>query len=70
MGCVPERLYLFPRDEGCRGLYGEAAIVARTVVVGFFVVVVVVEAKAYLKVTQSNTGYGGAKGLMQLDKKC
>ncbi len=27
MGCVPERLNLFPREEGCRGRHGEAAIV-------------------------------------------
>ncbi len=24
MGCVPERLHLFPREEGCRGRHGEA----------------------------------------------
>ncbi len=27
VGCVPERLHLFPREEGCRGRHGEAAIV-------------------------------------------
>ncbi len=27
VGCVPERLHLFPREEGCRGRRGEAAIV-------------------------------------------
>ncbi len=27
MGCVPERLHLFPREGGCRGRHGEAAIV-------------------------------------------
>ncbi len=27
VGCVLERLHLFPREEGCRGLHGEAAIV-------------------------------------------
>ncbi len=27
MVCVPERLHLFPREEGCRGRHGEAAIV-------------------------------------------
>ncbi len=32
VGCVPERLHLFPRDEGCRGRHGEAAIVTPTVV--------------------------------------
>ncbi len=26
-GCVPERLHLFSREEGCRGRHGEAAIV-------------------------------------------
>ncbi len=26
VGCVPERLHLFPREEGCRGRHGEAAI--------------------------------------------
>ncbi len=25
VGCVPERLHLFPREEGCRGRHGEAA---------------------------------------------
>ncbi len=29
VGCVPERLHLFPREEGCRGRHGEAAIVTR-----------------------------------------
>ncbi len=33
VGCVPERLHLFPREEGCRGRHGEAAIVTPTVVV-------------------------------------
>ncbi len=33
MGCVPERLHLFPREEGCRGRHGEAAIVTPRVVV-------------------------------------
>ncbi len=27
MGCVPERLHLFPREEGRRGRHGEAALV-------------------------------------------
>ncbi len=27
MGCVPERLHLVPREEGCQGRHGEAAIV-------------------------------------------
>ncbi len=27
VGCVPERLHLFPREEGCRGRHGEAVIV-------------------------------------------
>ncbi len=25
VGCVPERLHLYPREEGCRGRHGEAA---------------------------------------------
>ncbi len=28
MGCVPERLHLFLREESCRDRHGEAAIVA------------------------------------------
>ncbi len=28
MGCVPERLHLFPQEESCRDRHGEAAIVA------------------------------------------
>ncbi len=27
VGCVPEQLHLFPREEGCRGRHEEAAIV-------------------------------------------
>ncbi len=57
MGCVPERFHLFPREEGCRGRHGKAAIVAPTVVVGFVVVVVEASApKAYLKVTLASAG--------------
>ncbi len=42
MGCVPERLHLFPREEGCQSRHGEAEIVAQSPVV--VVVVVVVQA--------------------------
>ncbi len=38
VGWVPERLHLFPREEGCRGRHGEAAIVTPSAAV---VVVVV-----------------------------
>ncbi len=33
VGCVPERLHLFPREEGCRGRHGEAAILTPDAVV-------------------------------------
>ncbi len=33
MGCVPERLHLFPREEGCRGRQGEDAFVTPMAVV-------------------------------------
>ncbi len=33
VGCVPERLHLFPRKESCRGRHGEAAIVTPAPVV-------------------------------------
>ncbi len=39
VGCVPERLHLFPREEGCRGRHGEPRVVV--------VVVVGVEADAW-----------------------
>ncbi len=45
MGCVPERLHLFPREEGCRGRHGEAAILtaaAAVEMVGMVLVLVVV----------------------------
>ncbi len=38
MGCVSERLHLFPREEGCQGRHGEAAI-------GTPIVVVVIETR-------------------------
>ncbi len=34
VGCVLERLHLFPREEGCRGRHGEAAIVTPSTAVG------------------------------------
>ncbi len=37
MGCVPERLHLFPREEGCRGRHGEAAILTPAVVIAVVV---------------------------------
>ncbi len=33
VGCVPELLHLFPREEGCRGRHGEAAILTPMAVV-------------------------------------
>ncbi len=33
MGCVPERLHLVPREEGCRRRHGEAVIETPTAVV-------------------------------------
>ncbi len=33
VGCVPERLHLFPREEGCQGRQGEDAFVTPMAVV-------------------------------------
>ncbi len=47
MGCVPERLHLFPRDESRRDRHGEAAIVA--VLGGVEVYAAITEIKARTK---------------------
>ncbi len=48
MVCVPERLHLCPRKEGCRRRHGGAAVVTLSVVV---VVVEASAAKVYTRVT-------------------
>ncbi len=49
MGCVPERLHLIPREEGCRGRHGEPAVVTLAVVVavGGFVEVIVLGSREH-----------------------
>ncbi len=43
VGCVPERLHLFPRGEGCRGRHVEATIVTPPSLVASWMVAIEVQ---------------------------